>query len=61
MYVQVHLIGINTPEVGGRGGAGQLESSEKLNYGKFGMKQGKFPDWFMRLWFSLLGDCVLWG
>lgn len=44
MYVQVHLIGINTPEVGGRGGAGQLESSEKLNYGKFGMKQGKFPD-----------------
>lgn len=36
------MIDINTPEVRGRGGAEQLESLEKLNYGEFRMKQGKF-------------------
>lgn len=45
----MHLIGINTLEMGGRERTGQLKSSEKLRYGIFGMKQGKFPDLFMRL------------
>lgn len=56
----MHLIGINTLEMGSRGGTGQLESTEKLKYGIFGMKQGKFPDLFMRLGLNLLGDCILW-
>lgn len=49
MYVQAHLIGMNTPEVGGRGGAGQWESSDKLNCEKSGINEGNFSDVFMRL------------